>query len=675
MSIGLGLYFQLNRLSVANSWLIHTYKVMQKTNHMLLNVLESESEVRGYLITGDEFFIRDLDNKIIKIDNDFNYMKELTIDNPLQQEMLTNLESLLSNRMSNFKQVIQLKKHGSLNKGPGTSLMHQMQNITDSIKQQIQAISNNEFQLLQQRQKEVVSKFGNLNILMISLSGLTLLLIAVGGIVLNIQLKRNIDAEQKRSASESLLNGIIEGSPEMIVAIDTEYKIIACNRSFETEIKRIYGKRIGLGINYKNITTNLSEDKEKILALWQRALKGEDFITIAKFGDEAFAREQYECTFSAIYNEIGTLVGATHIIRNVTKRIMEEVALKEAKQQLEIAFSELKQNNRDISLINEMANLIETGSTMKESFEIIANYCDKLLPFAGGVLYLMNSSRHYLDAVTDWNTPKKYEKIFYPEQCWALRQGKIFHYSISEKSILCKHVEANSTASYYCVPLLTQGEIIGLLYLEIKSELVPADQNIYESELLIQNLSSQLALSIANSKLREKLKHLSIRDPLTGLYNRAYLSESLDRDLYRAKRKNIPLAVVMMDLDNFKEINDKFGHEAGDLVLQELGKLFADKIRKSDIVCRYGGDEFIVILHDVSQSEAYEKVEKLKEAINNIRINFAGQKLESITASFGMSNYPEHDDQSSRLLALADKALYHSKKGGRNKITIFNNEI
>jgi diguanylate cyclase (GGDEF)-like protein len=169
--------------------------------------------------------------------------------------------------------------------------------------------------------------------------------------------------------------------------------------------------------------------------------------------------------------------------------------------------------------------------------------------------------------------------------------------------------------------------------------------------------------------LRE-LEEQAIRDPLTGLYNRRYLLDFLDRELTRARRAGMSLAVIMMDLDRFKQVNDTFGHDAGDCVLMEMAKLLKKSVRGSDMVCRFGGEEFLLVLTDATPETALRRCEEIRAAIKRLEPDYQGRLLRSPTASFGVALFPHHADGHDALIRASDEALYEAKRSGRDRIAV-----
>ena len=245
-------------------------------------------------------------------------------------------------------------------------------------------------------------------------------------------------------------------------------------------------------------------------------------------------------------------------------------------------------------------------------------------------------------------------------------------FSAGGNNLPCQHVR-ESSAGYLCVPMMAEGEGIGLLHLRIldrpgRDATVTAERAALRGRA--ERLTTQIGPAIASLTLRELLRQQSIRDGLTGLYNRRYLEESMARELLRAVRNKSQVAVIMADVDHFKQYNDTHGHQAGDEVLQAFATFLRDGIRGEDIACRYGGEEFAIILPGASQAGALERAERLRRGTSELRLRSAGITLPSFTASFGIALFPENGDSWESLLRAADAALYRAKREGRNRVEV-----
>src|SRR2546427_13253375 len=170
-------------------------------------------------------------------------------------------------------------------------------------------------------------------------------------------------------------------------------------------------------------------------------------------------------------------------------------------------------------------------------------------------------------------------------------------------------------------------------------------------------------------RLRETLREKSIRDPLTGLFNRRIMQESLNRELHRARRKNHPVTVALVDLDHFKRFNDTWGHEAGDLVMTTMPELFRSHFRAEDVICRYGGEEFSIILPEASAEDAAKRANVLRDEVRKLTIRYLDQNLDPVTLSIGLATFPQHGSTGEQLLRIADQCLYQSKAAGRDRVT------
>jgi diguanylate cyclase (GGDEF)-like protein/PAS domain S-box-containing protein len=173
--------------------------------------------------------------------------------------------------------------------------------------------------------------------------------------------------------------------------------------------------------------------------------------------------------------------------------------------------------------------------------------------------------------------------------------------------------------------------------------------------------------------LRAQLQEQAIRDPLTGLFNRRFFSETLEKETAQAVRDNSPLSFIILDIDFFKKINDTYGHKYGDFVLQTFAKFLSDNIRSGDLLCRFGGEEFVILMPNASTESAYERAEVLRRQFEAMNIDFENQNIKS-TFSAGVATFPNHSASSEAVLSLADQALYQSKANGRNRVTVYSVE-
>ncbi|SFG03517.1 diguanylate cyclase (GGDEF) domain-containing protein [Novosphingobium sp. CF614] len=339
----------------------------------------------------------------------------------------------------------------------------------------------------------------------------------------------------------------------------------------------------------------------------------------------------------------------------------------DSQERLRVANLELSQNaavlrerGEVIELLGGMAHRMQAARTDEELASIIRVFVPRVLHDIPGALYAHNNSRNLLVPVAAWGGLAVDPSGFAPEQCWALRRGQS-HFVVEPGSdIVCAHT-ADETHHYHCEPLLAGGEVIGVLYLKG----VIGSENRFRLAVLTENIASALV----NHRLQRGLREQTIRDPLTGLFNRRYMEETLALEIARASRSGSPLALVMCDVDHFKRFNDEFGHDAGDAVLQTVAAELRSRFRDGDVICRFGGEEFIVIAPDTAVSVLMARVEEIRQAVSEITVQQGGRTLGSITMSFGIASWdPGMDREGTMLLKVADTALYEAKRAGRNRV-------
>jgi diguanylate cyclase (GGDEF)-like protein len=345
--------------------------------------------------------------------------------------------------------------------------------------------------------------------------------------------------------------------------------------------------------------------------------------------------------------------------REIQHRRAAEHSLLESQEQNKITV-------HNLSLMGEMTSLLQACADADESLDVICQYTERLLRMNSGGLYLFRESRNQVELTVHWGMESKSEIVFDPDHCWALRRGELHMLDGGDHTLACRHLHDWGDITSLCVPIVAQGNVLGVLHVERHHH-----KPITQAEMtLANNLATQIALAMASVKLRDTLRNLSVRDPLTGLFNRRYMEESLQREIATAQRKNRALAVVILDLDYFKNFNDTFGHEAGDFLLREVGGLLSRKSRIGDIACRFGGEEFVLIYPEAEPEVATQMAEGLREAIHGLHVQHFGRSLGQVSASFGLAFFPIHGNTADQLLRAADKALYEAKAAGRNRVEI-----
>ncbi len=323
----------------------------------------------------------------------------------------------------------------------------------------------------------------------------------------------------------------------------------------------------------------------------------------------------------------------------------------------------LQVQTKEVMLLGELDNLLAASENTEEASAVITKMASSLLAGHSGALSLLNASRNLYTTLSHWGDEWLGEQAFSPTDCWALRRGQEHVSDKSTPNPECQHLPEDLKAPVLCVPLMAQGETLGVMHI-----MAGASGKIEDNtRRLAASLAEHTSLALANLRLRDALRFQSVRDPLTGLFNRRYLEESLEREIARAERRETQVAVMMLDLDHFKRFNDAFGHEAGDYVLKQLGLSMKSFVRKEDIACRFGGEEFTFILPDTDRQTALRRAEEFCERIRTLDLRFHDKSLGVVTVSIGVAGYPQHGAIPEALLHTADTALYRAKKEGRDR--------
>jgi len=323
-------------------------------------------------------------------------------------------------------------------------------------------------------------------------------------------------------------------------------------------------------------------------------------------------------------------------------------------------------------MLGAYAGLLQSCQNIEEAMSVTANVIAEALPQAGGRCYVLRASQNLAEtAATFGRETVPSDNLLQPDSCWALRRGQPHRSGAGIGNVRCSHLHVEGIpddAWTMCVPLIAQGTPLGMLYVNgIGSE---SDQYVAPVEVIAE----QLSLAMNNLQLRESLRVQSLRDPLTGLYNRRYLEENLQREVLRCERRGLPLSVLMLDVDHFKRFNDQHGHAAGDALLASIAHTLQAMTREEDIACRYGGEEFTVVMPETDSVGAQRRAEEIRKAIAATTVLHLRKQLGPNTASLGIATFPEGARTPQELLELADAALYRAKAEGRNRVAVHGQE-
>jgi diguanylate cyclase (GGDEF)-like protein len=362
----------------------------------------------------------------------------------------------------------------------------------------------------------------------------------------------------------------------------------------------------------------------------------------------------------------------------IARRHRSEDALSAARDHLASNLKDAEERGRERNTLSELAGRLQSCRNPAEGLPFMSRGMQQLFPGESGCIFLTSASRNILESAINWGNHAATESSFPPEDCWALRQGRLQIVDATDPVLRCPHLHPEAGRDAVCVPLVGQGETLGVIC-HYSSSL---DQPVLRSEISSLNrirmatlAGAQISLAVANLQLRETLRNQSIRDVLTGLFNRRYMEESLARECHRAFRRKSSLAVMMVDIDQFKQFNDTFGHEVGDRLLREFGRFLAANIRGEDIACRYGGEEFTLILPEAGIEGAAKRADALRQGTTELSIPLKDGSAATITISIGVALYPENATTPETLLRAADTALYLAKAEGRDRFVVSHSQV
>jgi len=343
-----------------------------------------------------------------------------------------------------------------------------------------------------------------------------------------------------------------------------------------------------------------------------------------------------------------------------------EAGLFAARAEAQSARAAQENINRDLELLGRYGNLLIGCTDLAEALQTSEQMLSQLLPDLAGSIYPLIDGEGLAEATHLWGQHAADAKPqASAEDCRCMHDGHVHLAQGDLPETVCAHVQpGDQDFSSACIPLATQGESLGWLYLS-----APGGGPLPRLKVAVA-AADQLAFALANLKLRQNLRDLSVRDSLTGLFNRRYLSESLGREIARCHRRGLPLAVLAFDLDHFKAFNDNYGHPAGDAILVAFARVLAGASRHEDIACRQGGEEFVLICPEMDREVALRRAAELMARLADVQVIHDGRRLPPITTSIGLALLPEHGSAPAALLAQADAALYAAKAGGRNRVEV-----
>jgi diguanylate cyclase (GGDEF)-like protein len=356
------------------------------------------------------------------------------------------------------------------------------------------------------------------------------------------------------------------------------------------------------------------------------------------------------------------------LLRDARKRIETEKQISDTNERLEVMVKTLEKQATETNLLTSIRGELQLCTTPAEAYRTALRYVAQVLPAAKIALFTVNHSRQLLELATLADHQAQLKDGVPLNACCSLRGARARHRKPGNSEVDCAHFLGTPPQNYLCLPMAAHGQALGIFYIECPEK---CDSDQLDAHLnILQRLAEMSSMWIAGLNLIERFESESIRDGLTNLFNRRFMEISLDRELRLAARSKSDLSLLMLDIDHFKRFNDTFGHEAGDQILQEVAEILRDAVRTEDIVCRYGGEEFLVILPGMGTDDSFHRAEDIRERVSAMRLNFNAEAVQRVTISIGVSTYPQVGQTTEELLRAADGALYDAKESGRNRVAV-----
>ncbi|MEM6497141.1 MAG: diguanylate cyclase [Pseudomonadota bacterium] len=418
----------------------------------------------------------------------------------------------------------------------------------------------------------------------------------------------------------------------------------------------------------------------------EQTSKSAEEITEATERGESFSFERYLRSGRTVAITARPLPQGGHVVTftDVTDTRKLVLELEDAKQAAEIAKTQSqsaltteKRRQKQIHMLSRLGEWLQSCKSLDELYDVVTAHMVRMLPGTTGELYIYSNSRDVLDGACYWGEVPALDHI-HADDCWSLRRGRSYVYGTDDVEFVCGHVDeqdcSDTWKGYFCIPIVAHGDTVGLLHVKMKA---------YERELGFGEFSSiqdmrtfaiqcaeQISLAVANVKLRDQLRDQSIRDPLTGLFNRRYLLEALRSEIGRSIKKDKPLSIISFDADHFKRFNDNHGHDAGDAVLRSLGELLRKLFGADEVNCRFGGEEFVVMLPETDLETAQQRAEDLRASVENLKLRYGEHTLPSVSISIGVASLSDECSDPQSLISAADTAMYRAKDDGRNRVNV-----
>ncbi|HKQ62751.1 MAG TPA: diguanylate cyclase [Candidatus Polarisedimenticolaceae bacterium] len=657
---GVAAIVSIRSLVVTTSAVEHSHAVLdtlQRTSVLISNVSAS---IRGYALTGEDDALQPYHNAVGLLPDQLDRLEALVSDNAEQVRSAAELRPLVAVRLAEAAEIVRARHEAGREAAANLVLAAQQRPLAETIRSTLQAMDGRERMLLARRTAHSSGVAIVVQVVVLLGGVLALGLLLTTALASERELKARRQSERSLAENYALLQAVTEGTPDAIFAKDLEGRYKMINRAGARLIGRPAAEILGrtpVEVYPEQIGRAVAEADHKVL-LAQRLLTYEETATVDGIVHTFL-------TASGVYRDPeARVLGTFGISHDVTARKQDEAARAELTERLSRTVADLKRNTEEMAWLTQLGSMLQACATVEEAHSLLARYLPRMLGRVPGSVLMTRASRDRIEVVAAWGAASGGEDSHPPDACWALRRGQA--HAAPDAGPLCKHARSDLQWSL-CVPLMAQGEALGVLHIGG----TPGAPAIGDGlRRLAVGAAEIVSVALANLTLRETLRNQSIRDPLTGVFNRRFMEESLVREITRAQRKGRPVGVLMLDLDHFKNFNDQHGHDAGDFVLRAVADFLRRRVRADDIVCRFGGEEFVLIMPESGADDTARRAEQLREELKGLRLDHQGKQLGPLSTSVGVAVHPDHGPTMEQLLRAADASLYRAKAAGRDRVVV-----
>jgi diguanylate cyclase (GGDEF)-like protein len=667
-----GFSYKENRtLAGKDLWVAHSREVLDLCEALRIHFTESGTARRAYVTDGDPTQIPAFEAASKASLAVIPLLRQEVADNPGQEVRLNELEIAVRSRLRLFEESIQSHKRNAHDQKEQEAISEAGLNLTFHAVDEIRMFEDVERGLMQQRVADAEAASRGASRINEFLGAAVFLLLIIAAWIVNRELTRRNAAEEAVGKERELLESILNSCRDVVEVADETGRIILRNPA---------AKRLCLDAkseeSVNNVPKHLGFHREDGVTPFAardlplaRAVRGEsvDELEVYTQCPDPSDGRYFLAAGGPLMDNQGNRRGGVVFLRDITER-------KHDTERLSAALLESERITRERSELTKLTDLFQSCHDVDEACEVVKALSGAIFESRPGMLCLTNSSRNLVEGCASWGDCSSTKDVFEPSDCWGLRQGKPYVGAAGATLLRCPHI-VEIRAGYLCMPLVAQGETYGVLYIEDRPAQAGSSPAAFATQSqeflsLATAVAERISLAVANLKLRAVLRDQSIQDPLTGLFNRRYLEQSLDREVHRAARSSRSISLAMLDIDHFKHFNDTFGHQAGDLLLREVAAVLKARVRGGDLACRFGGEEFALVLAETDTDGARACIEKIRDAVKHLALQFRGQSLGAVTVSAGIAAFPAQSENSEGLIHMADVALYRAKKEGRDRVVV-----